>query len=300
MHALMTGASGLIGSALTGFLTEKGHQVTPLKRLGPNRPAASGAWWNPAKGEIDLSGTKSVEAAIHLAGETIAGRWTSNKKARIHDSRVCSTKLFCEALAQSPNPPKVLVSASGIGYYGDRGDELLDERSASGTGFLAQVCREWEAATRPASARGIRVVNLRFGVVLDPRGGALSKMLLPFRLGLGGKMGSGKQYWSWIALEDVLTAIYDAVMNENLAGPFNAVSPNPVTNREFTGVLGRAIHRPTFFSVPAWAVRVVFGEMGQQTLLASARVRPARLEETGFVFKSPYLEAALLKMLAQS
>jgi hypothetical protein len=238
---------------------------------------------------------------VHLAGENIAaGRWTVEKKARIRDSRVKGTKTLCEALAQLSQPPKVLVSASAIGYYGDRGAELLWENSALGTGFLAEVCQAWEEATRPAMEKGIRVVLLRIGVVLSPAGGALAKMLLPFKLGLGGIIGSGKQYMSWIALDDVVGTIDHVLITDTLQGPVNAVAPHPVTNSEFTKTLRRVLRRPTLFPMPAFAARLAFGEMADELLLASTRVEPKRLIATEYRFRYPELEDALRHLLGRA
>ncbi len=223
--------------------------------------------------------------------------WTPAVKARIRDSRVNGTRLLCEALARLSNPPRVLVCASAIGYYGDRGDEVLDEASSPGSGFLPEVCQEWEAATEPARAAGIRVVNLRFGVILSPSGGALAKMLTPFKLGAGGRIGDGRQWMSWIALDDVIDAIAYALNTESLAGPANCVAPQPVTNLEFTKTLGRVLHRPTIFPMPAVAARIAFGEMADALLLASARVLPKELSAAGYPFRYPQLEGALRHML---
>jgi uncharacterized protein (TIGR01777 family) len=236
---------------------------------------------------------------VHLAGENIARRWTRAAKTRIRASRVDATRLLCEALARLPQPPRVLVCASATGYYGDRGDELLDERSQPGTGFLPEVCQAWEAATQPARQRGIRVVHLRLGIVLARHGGALARMLLAFRLGLGGRVGTGQQYWSWILLEDLLRVVELAIQDDGLSGAVNTVSPAPATNAEFARTLARALRRPAFLPLPAFAVRMIFGEMGREVLLASARVRPARLLEGGFEFRYPQLAAALAHSLNQ-
>jgi uncharacterized protein (TIGR01777 family) len=292
MHILLTGASGLIGSALAPFLAIGGHEVTKLSRAASPANGAN-AWWNPATSQINLGGVGDLEAVIHLAGEPLGGRWSPSKKQRIRDSRVNGTRSLSEALIRIPRPPKVLVCASATGFYGSRGDELLDEQSASGSGFLAEVCRAWEAATAPAAEGGIRVVNLRIGVVLSSKGGALARMLPAFRLGLGGKLGKGAQYWSWIAMEDLLGAIHHGLLNQNLRGAVNAVSSQPVTNEEFTHTLGALLRRPTFCAVPVFALKLLFGELAEAALLASARVRPARLEQTGFSFRFPRLGEAL-------
>jgi uncharacterized protein (TIGR01777 family) len=249
-------------------------------------------------GTIDASALEGVDAVVHLAGENIAQRWTSSQKAKIRDSRIKGTQLLCETLARLSSPPKVLVSASAIGYYGDRGEQILTEDSPLGRGFLAEVCRGWEAATEPARQRGLRVVPLRFGVVLSPAGGALAKMLPPFRLGLGGMVGSGRQYMSWIALDDVVGAIQHAIVTDTLQGPTNAVAPQAVTNQEFTKTLGKALGRPTVFPLPAFAARLMFGEMADELLLASTRVQPAKLLGSGYRFRYPELEDALRHVLA--
>jgi uncharacterized protein (TIGR01777 family) len=257
-------------------------------------PGERAVSWDPAAGAIDSTGLVGVDAVVHLAGESIAGgRWTEARKRRIRDSRVSSTRLLARALAQLASPPRVLVAASATGYYGDRGAEVLREESAPGAGFLAGVCREWEAAAEPAARHGIRVVHLRIGLVLSRDGGALASLLTPFRLGAGGPVGSGAQYWSWITLDDLLGAILHALTTEALAGPVNAVAPNPVTNREFAKTLGRVLRRPALLPLPAFAARLVLGEMADALLLASARVVPARLQATGYAFRAPTLEGAL-------
>jgi uncharacterized protein (TIGR01777 family) len=300
MHALVTGSTGLVGSTLVSFLTTGGHQVTRLVRSTP-RPGQAEVSWHPDTGSIATPGLEGIDAVVHLAGESIAsGRWTAEKKARIRDSRVQGTRLLCDALAQLVNPPKVLVSASAIGYYGDRGAEVLRENSRPGREFLADVCRAWEAATEPAIQRGIRVVNLRLGMVLSAAGGALAKMLLPFKMGLGGVIGSGQQYMSWITLDDLLGVIHHALVTDSLRGPVNAVAPNPVTNREFTRTLGRVLRRPTLLPLPAFAARAVFGEMADALLLASTRVEPARLQETNYTFRYPELADALRHVLSKT
>src|SRR6266566_4624603 len=239
-----------------------------------------------------------MNAVVHLAGENIAGgRWTAARKERILNSRVKGTKLIAETLGNLPQPPQVLVSASAIGYYGDRGSELLREQSPPGTGFLPDVCRQWEAATDAATRKGIRVVHLRTGIVLSGKGGALRKMLLPFKLGVGGKIGSGEQYWSWISIDDHCAAILHCIQASSLHGPVNAVSPSPVTNLEFTKALGRVLHRPTIFPLPALAARLVLGEMADALLLASARVEPAKLLGSRFVFEHKDLEPTLASLL---
>jgi uncharacterized protein (TIGR01777 family) len=297
MKILVTGATGLVGSTLLPILKSKGHEVFRLVRsqakIGPDA-----IYWNPEQGIDDAARLEGLDAVVHLAGENIAeGRWSEERKARIRDSRVKGTRVLSETLARLTAPPRALISASAIGYYGNRGDEIMREESAPGTDFLADVCREWEAATTPAAQSGMRVVKLRFGVILTPKGGALTKMLAPFQFALGGKLGSGKQYMSWVTLDDAVGAINHALSDETLSGPVNVVAPNPVTNYEFTKTMGRVLSRPTIFSVPAFAVRLTFGEMGDVALLSSTRVEPARLKESGYVFQHPELESALRQML---
>jgi uncharacterized protein (TIGR01777 family) len=248
--------------------------------------------WDSASGEITTDGP--IQAIVHLAGESIAGgRWTESRKRLIRDSRVDPTRRLCEALARRSPKPAVLICASAIGYYGSQGDIVLTENSPSGEGFLPDVCRQWEAATLPAAEAGIRVVNLRIGMVLGRKGGALASMLTPFRLGLGGVVGSGRQYWSWIAIDDLVGAMQHAIVTRAISGPVNATAPNPATNREFTKALGRVLRRPTIVPMPAFAARLALGPMADDLLLASARVVPSRLLESGYQFRFPELEPAL-------
>ncbi len=296
MKILITGASGLVGHRLVPSLESKGHEVLRLVRNAPADPRE--VRWDPAKGTIDASALEGVDAAVHLAGENLAeGRWTEEKKRRIRESRVKGTRLISETLAGLARKPEVLVSASAVGFYGSRGREVLTEQSATGDDFLADVCREWEEATAAAERAGVRVVHLRFGVILSGEGGALKKMLFPFRMGVGGRLGSGEQYMSWITLDDAVGAIEQALENRTLRGPVNAVAPQPVTNREFTKAMGSALSRPTIFPVPAFALRLLFGEMADATLLSSQRAEPARLKESGFVFKHPEIKGALRHVL---
>jgi uncharacterized protein (TIGR01777 family) len=296
---IVSGASGLIGSGLIPFLTEGGHSVERLVR-GASRPGAPEISWDPTGGTVDRGRLEGVDAVVHLAGESVgAGRWTSQRREGIRRSRVEGTRTLCEALADLRTPPRVLLSASAVGFYGDRGEEDLTEESPAGKGFLADVCREWEAATRPAEEAGVRVVRLRIGIVLSRAGGALRRMLLPFQMGLGGPIGSGKQFMSWIVLDDVLAAIQHAIVKGSLSGPVNAVAPNPVRQAEFARTLARVLRRPAFLPLPAFAVRTMMGEMGQALLLDGARVLPRRLSESGFEFWRPDLDSALRAALGQ-
>ncbi len=298
MRVVVSGSRGLVGSALVPFLTTAGHRVTRLVRgtaAGPDEIA-----WDPVRGLVDASRLDGVDAVVHLAGENIAaGRWTPARKAEIRRSRVDGTRNLCDVLARLPHPPTVLVSASAVGLYGDRGDEILTEESASGTGFLTDVCRDWEAATEAASRAGIRVVNLRFGMVLSPRGGALQKLLLPFRLGLGGRIGDGRQFTSWIAVDDAVGVIHHALCEGSARGPVNAVAPGSVSNAEFTRTLARVLGRPALLPVPVFAARLAFGELADALLLASTRVMPARLQASGYQFRFPDLESALRHLLGR-
>jgi uncharacterized protein (TIGR01777 family) len=297
MKILITGSTGMVGSKLIDSLKSEDHQIIRLVRSTP-KDSATEVYWNPEQGTLNATELEGLGGVVHLAGESIAeGRWTDEKKSRIRQSRTKGTTLLSETLAKLKQKPEVLVSASAVGFYGSRGDETLDEQSASGSDFLAEVCREWELSTQAAAQAGIRVVNLRFGVILSHEGGALPKMLFPFRMGVGGKLGSGQQYMSWIAIDDAIGAIEHALTNNSLRGPVNVVAPVAVTNYEFTKTLGHVLSRPTIFPVPAFAARLVFGEMADATLLSSQRVEPARLKESGYRFRYPELEGALRHVL---
>ncbi len=297
MHVLVSGSGGLVGSALVSTLLADGHQVTRLVRF-PRQTGQPEVLWNPATGQLDLSSVHGLDGVVHLAGDSLAGgRWTAARKASIRSSRVDGTRLLSQALQRLAHPPQVLVSASAIGYYGDRGTDTLDEASAPGQGFLPDLCREWEAEAASAGAHGIRVVCLRFGVILSAAGGALTKMLPPFRLGLGGVLGNGQQYMSWVALDDVLGAIRTALGNASLQGPVNVTAPAAVTNRDFTNTLSRVLRRPAMLPVPASVLRLLLGELADAALLASARVTPAKLLAAGYAFRYPALEGALRHLL---
>jgi uncharacterized protein (TIGR01777 family) len=293
----ISGAGGLIGRRLTEYLRAQGWQVARFVR----RPATDVLEipWEPAAGLLDSAALAGLDGVVHLAGESVAaGRWNATRRAAILDSRVRGTELLCGALARLAQPPRVLIAASAVGYYGDRGDELLTEESSPGAGFLADVCRQWEAACQPARDAGIRVVNLRIGMVLARDGGALARLLTPFRLGLGGRLGNGRQYMSWITREDLVRAMAHLLCMDTVAGPVNGVAPEPVSNAEFTRTLGHVLRRPTFCRVPAAGVRLLMGQMGRELLLASTRAVPERLTASSFVFKQPHLEAALRTELA--
>jgi uncharacterized protein (TIGR01777 family) len=289
MKIAVTGATGFIGSALLALLKRAGDEVVVLRRPDD---------WNSETGAVNQAVFRNIDAVVHLAGESIAsGRWTGVRKARILDSRIKGTKLIAETIASMETRPSVLISASAIGYYGDRGSELLREESGPGVGFLPDVCKQWEAATDVASRKGIRVVHLRTGLVLSKNGGALPRMLLPFKLGIGGRIGSGNQFWSWISLDDECAAIQHCLQATALHGAVNLVSPSPVTNTEFTKTLGRVLGRPTIFPLPALAARLALGEMSDPLLLASARVEPAKLQASRFVFRNRDLRATLEQLL---
>jgi uncharacterized protein (TIGR01777 family) len=297
VDVLVSGASGLIGTALSRTLVGGGHRVVRLRRGGTTEPDDIG--WDPGAGRIDAPALEDLDAVVHLAGESIGEkRWTDDEKRRIRESRTRGTSLLVGALASRDRKPRVLVSASAIGYYGDRGEERLTEQSAPGDDFLAGVCAQWEAATTPAADAGIRVVNVRSGVVLARNGGALARMLLPFRLGLGGRVGPGTQYMSWISIDDEVNAIVHAIEKDAVRGPMNAVGPNPVTNREFTSTLAHVLHRPALLPTPLAPLKAWYGpELVESLLLFSQRVEPSALRGTGYEFRHPSLEAALRAVL---
>jgi uncharacterized protein (TIGR01777 family) len=290
---LVSGASGPIGAALIPALVAEGREVVRLVR-GPATGPDS-VQWDPSK-PVPSDVVSGFGAIIHLAGETIVGRWTEEKKKRILNSRIQGTRHLAEAAAKASPRPLTFISASAIGYYGNRGDEILREDSASGNGFLAQVCRQWEASTRPAADAGVRTVQMRFGLVLTRKGGALPKMLLPFRLGLGGNMGNGKQWWSWVSIDDLVGSIIQA-LNHQQYGPINVVAPNPVTNAQFTRILANVLSRPAIFPMPAFAARLVFGQMGDELLLASQRVTPVKLLASNYQFRFTDLKSCLESLL---
>jgi uncharacterized protein (TIGR01777 family) len=293
MNILISGASGLVGRALMQSLSSQGHQVLALRRDARIAPC-----WDIDRKLIELGPTKQIDAVIHLAGENIAaGRWTVARKERIRQSRVDGTSLLAQFFAQAEYKPNVMIAASAVGIYGDRSNEELTEASHPGTGFLAQVAQDWEAATQPAAAAGIRVVNLRFGIVLSKHGGALATMLPLFKLGLGGVLGSGKQWMSWISRDEIPHIITHILQHAELRGPVNAVSPCPATNREFTKVLSKVLCRLALLPMPRLLLELLLGEMSRELLFASTRVQPSRLLESGYVFHEPDLTTALNHLL---
>lgn len=294
---LLSGASGLLGTALIASLKGGGTHVSRLVRGSSTQ--AGDVPWDPEQ-PLSPDAVSGFDAVIHLAGENIMGRWSSGKKELIRNSRVHGTENLARALAGAPQKPRVLIAGSAIGYYGDRGDEILREDSRSGSGFLPKVCREWEAASVPAADAGIRVVYSRTGVVLSAAGGALREMLPPFRLGLGGRLGSGNQWMSWIHIQDWVRAIQDILQNNSVQGPVNMVAPNPVTNTEFTRTLAGVLRRPALFAVPGFVLRLRFGQMAEEALLASQRVEPSKLAANGFSFQWTDLRATLESLLGRS
>lgn len=298
MKILISGASGLVGKAASEALRADGHRVGRFVRPGGNLSRRD-ARWDPASGLIDAEAMEGADAIIHLAGASIAGsRWTEARKEILYSSRVDATRLLVEAIAKLRRKPRVLLAASAVGYYGNRGDEVLTEASAGGEGFLAELARDWEAESLRAESFGVRVVLLRFGMVLSARGGALPRIVTPFKLGLGGRLGGGKQWMSWIALEDVVGVIRAALNDERFSGPVNVVSPNPVRNAEFTRVLAGALHRPAVFPAPAFALRLALGEMADELLLSSQQALPQKLLSASYPFRLRELEPALRSCLA--
>jgi len=303
MKIAVTGSTGLVGSSLVPFLTTQGHSVKRFVRAASNSsPTAPGesAVWNPATGALDVADLEGCEAVVHLAGENIgSSRWNDEKKKQMRDSRINSTKLLVERMSQMKEPPKVFLCASAIGYYGDSGDTILSEKSEKGKGYLADLCDEWEQTAKVAQKAGIRVVNYRLGVILSPKSGALQKMLLPFQMGGGGLIGSGKQYFSWIAIDDVIGSILHCLLTPSLSGPVNAVAPNTVSNEEYTHALGSVLQRPTILPMPAFAARMAFGEFADECLLASQRVVPDLLNQTAYQFRYRNIEPALRHLLGK-
>ncbi len=292
MKVLITGASGLVGTELQKSFTQKGYEMLLASRKEPTDERH--IQWSIEEGFSEPAKLEGIDAVVHLAGENVSGfRWTDEKKKAIRDSRVLGTRNVVDAISKLKNKPKVFVASSAIGFYGERGDEEVTESSAAGDNFLAGVCKEWEAESRRAEDAGIRTVLLRTGIVLSKDGGALGTMLLPFKLGVGGVVGSGKQWMSWISMDDEIAVINYVIENENIRGAVNSASPHPVTNHEFTKTLGEVLYRPTFLPLPEFAVSMVFGEMGDALLLASTKVMPKRLEDAGFEFKYPDLKTAI-------
>jgi len=298
MQVLVSGSTGLVGTALVPALTEAGHEVIRLLRSATGTATKEITYWDPEHSSVNLQSLDGVDAVVHLAGESIAsGRWSTARKDRIRSSRVDGTHLLCESLAHLPKPPRVIVSASAIGYYGSRGDEVLTESSSPGEGYLSEVCQSWEAACEPARQAGIRVVNVRFGMILSTAGGALATMLTPFKMGVGGIVGSGRQFVSWVAIDDVVNAILYVLQSEQISGAVNVTAPHPVSNREFTKTFGKVLGRPTVFPMPEFAARLAFGEMADELLLSSQRVHPERLQQAGYTFRLAELEPALRHVL---
>lgn len=297
LHVAITGASGLIGSALIPALRAGGHRITRLVR---HRPGAGEIGWDPAAGRLDPADLAGVHAVVHLAGENIGLRWNAERKRRILASRRDGTRLIAEAMARCPAPPRVLVSASAVGIYGNRGDEVLTESAGPGRGFLAEVGRAWEDATGPAEAAGIRVARLRMGVVLTPRGALLRRMLLPFRLGVGGRLGSGRQWLSWISIDDAVDVFHRALTDERVRGSVNAAAPGPVRNRDFTRILAQLLGRPAVIPVPRFALQALFGEMADEAIFMSSRVAPEELTRLRHTFRHESVHAALAHLLGRS
>src|ERR1700692_2052336 len=299
MRILISGSTGFLGTALIETLGRQGHSVVRLVRPGTAQISAGGSPaqtvpWDPVAGQFDAAGAEGADALIHLAGASIAGgRWNASRKALLRTSRIDATRHLIGALGKLQRPPRVIVSASAVGYYGNRGDETLTEASTQGNDFLAGLCREWEAETAHGAEFGARVVNLRFGIILAAHGGALPRMAMPFKLGAGGRLGDGRQWMSWLTLQETMSIIQFAMANSGLTGPVNAVTPNPVRNSEFTGILANTLHRPGLFPAPAFALRLALGEMADSLLLISPRVIPSKLADLGYPFLEPNLASAL-------
>ena len=299
MRVLVSGSTGFLGTALVETLERQGHTVTRLVRPGTAHKVVAGiraqtVAWDPVAGQFDSAGAEGADALIHLAGASIAGgRWNASRKQLLRTSRIDATRHLIGALAKLQRPPRVIVAASAIGYYGNRGDEALTEASAPGNDFLAEACREWESETARGAEFGARVVNLRFGIILAAHGGALPRMALPFKLGAGGRLGNGRQWMSWLTLQETISIIQFALATPGLTGPVNTVTPNPVRNSDFTGVLAKTLHRPALFPAPAFALRLALGEMADALLLISQRVMPSKLADSGYRFMQPNLGGAL-------
>ena len=302
MHILVSGSTGFLGTALVQSLEQQGHAIARLVRPGTAQKNAGGGRaqaipWDPVAGQIDAAGAEGADALIHLAGASIAGgRWNASRKALLRTSRIDATRHLIGALAKLQRPPRVIVAASAIGYYGNRGDETLTEASAPGNDFLAGLCREWEAETARGAEFGARVVNLRFGIILAAHGGALPRMALPFKFGAGGRLGDGRQWMSWLTLRETVSIIQFVLATSGLTGPVNAVTPNPVRNSEFTGVLAKTLHRPALFPAPRFALRLALGEMADALLLVSQMVIPSKLADSGYPFLQPNLASALAEV----
>lgn len=290
MKIIITGASGFIGSSVVSFLEQNDHEIYKLVRREP-REGFHEIFWDPQKGKVDKKLLEGFDAVIHLGGENLMGFWTSSKKEKIVKSRVNSTEFLGKIVCSLARPPSVFICASAVGYYGNRGDEILTEASAKGEGFLSDICEQWEKASSIVDVKGIRRVNIRLGIVVSPEGGALKLMLPIFKLGLGGKLGNGRQYMSWIALQDLVRVIETTLRDERLFGPINAVSPYSMTNEDWTKALGSILHRPTFFSVPTFLIRLILGQFGEEVLLSSIRAKPQKLEGVNFKFDYPILGA---------
>jgi uncharacterized protein (TIGR01777 family) len=299
MRILISGSTGFLGTALVESLEKQGHSIARLVRPGTLRKNVSATRtdvipWDPVAGQFDAAGAEGADALIHLAGASIAGgRWNASRKKLLRTSRIDATRHLVGSLAKLQRPPRVIVAASAIGYYGNRGDETLTETSAPGNNFLAEVCREWEAETARGAEFGARVVSLRFGIILAAHGGALPRMAMPFKLGAGGRLGDGRQWMSWLTLQETVSIVQFALTNASLTGPVNTVTPSPVRNSEFTAVLAKTLHRPALFPAPAFALRLALGEMADSLLLISQRVIPSKLEDYGYQFLQPRLENAL-------